>query len=103
MMTLPSVPIATPAAQTVSILKQSPSLVLEEMRARLPKTRFLSAKATSVPGLTALKLANGPVVYALQGSQYLIVGEIYNLNTGKDLQPARASSSSVTKGERYAK
>lgn len=103
MMTLPAIPVPAPTAATVSVLSQPPALVLKEMRARLPRTHFLSAKRTQVPGLTELKLAGGQVVYALQGSQYLIVGEIYNLNTGKDLQPASSSFSATSKGAWYGK
>jgi hypothetical protein len=101
MMTLPAVPVQAPVAATVSILNQPPSLVLKEMRARLPRTHFLSAKRTPVPGLTQLKLANGQIVYALQGSQYLIIGEIYDLDTGKNLQPATSSFSATAKGAWY--
>lgn len=103
MITLPSIPVVAPVASTVSILYQSPALVLKEMRARLPRTPFLSAKRTSMPGLTKLILANGQAVYALQGSQYLIIGEVYNLNTGKDLQAAHSSFSTTTQGDQYGK
>ncbi len=85
MITLQATPITPPIARTASVLVQSPALVLKEMRARLPKTRFASAQATPVPNLTALNLKNDHQVYALDGSHYLIIGVIYNLDTGKTL------------------
>lgn len=102
MMTLPSIPVAAPVAQTVSVLSQPPRLVLKEMRARLPRTKFSSAQATPVPNLTALNLKNDRQVYALDGSHYLIIGVIYNLDTGKTLHK-QLDPNSVSKDYVHAK
>lgn len=86
MITLQSTPIPPPIVKKASVMVQTPELVLKEMRARLPRTKFSSAEPTPVPNLTALNMPHGKQVYALDGSHYLIIGVIYNLDTGKTLQ-----------------
>jgi len=85
---LPAVPVAAPSAtmQCRSDLKIRPSQVLEALQARLPNTPMKKAQRTPIPGITAITLRNGRQVYAANGGNYLIIGVIYNLNTGKTLQ-----------------
>lgn len=47
---------------------------------------MIRAQKTPLPGVTAITLANGQQVYAVDGSNYLVIGVIYDLNTGKTLQ-----------------
>jgi len=101
---LPAVPVAAPSAiiQCRSDLKISPSQVLAALRARLPNTPMKKAQGTPIPGVTAITLRNGRQVYAANGSNYLIIGVIYNLNTGKTLQHELQGKNGVTPSHKEA-
>lgn len=56
---------------------------------------MIGSQRTPIPGITAIQLASGQQVYAADGSNYLIIGVIYDLNTGKTLQQTLQENTSA--------
>ena|SRR5690606_18960643 len=83
----PPVEVVMPAHAQVSgqVTQVEADLALASLRQTLPKTDFLSAWPSSVPGLVALKLKNGQVAYTDTSARFFILGVVFDTTTGQAL------------------
>lgn len=74
-----------PATVIVSqVDTQEQNLVL--LRKKLPATPWASLKKSAVPGILEAKTENGKTFYIDDKINYMFVGTVINLNTGKFLE-----------------
>lgn len=59
--------------------------VLEKARTAFPNTQFNEAWPSCLPGMTALRLANGTVAYMDKSARYLMLGLVLDSATGQAL------------------
>jgi uncharacterized protein YecA (UPF0149 family) len=59
--------------------------VLGKARLAFPNTSFVRAWPSCLPGMTALKLANGSVAYMDKSARYLMLGLVLDSATGQAL------------------
>lgn len=60
----------------------APERALARIRALAPNTRFTAAAPSAVPGLIRLTLADGKTAYADLTGRYLILGIVFDLQSG---------------------
>jgi hypothetical protein len=60
-------------------------LALKEVRGRIPHTQFVGASPSRVPGLVVLHMGGGKVAYTDVSGKFLILGLIFDIDTGKAL------------------
>lgn len=58
---------------------------LQEVRGRIPHTQFVSAQPSRVPGLVVLRMEGGKVAYTDASGKFLILGLIFDIDTGAAL------------------
>lgn len=59
--------------------------VLTRARVAFPNTSFTDAWPSCLPGMTALRLADGTVAYMDKSARYLILGIVFDSTTGRAL------------------
>ena len=67
------------------VQQQDADLALALIRATLPKTKFIRAWPSVVPGLIGLKLENGQIAYTDKSARYFILGVVLDTATGQGL------------------
>ena len=78
-----------PIPLTVHVLTQDEAnKVLVKVQNALPATPFLVAAPSPVAGLVKLTLANGKTMYADASGRYVMMGIIFDLDTGDALDDA---------------
>lgn len=83
----PPVEVALPAVTFADgqVSESHAEQLLDLMRKRLPNTQIFDAWPSKVPGLIALKLENGRVAYTDKSARFLIMGVVFDLETGQGL------------------
>lgn len=78
-----------PIPVTVPVLTQEAAdKVLVKVQNALPATPFLAATPSPVAGFVRLTLANGKTMYADASGRYVMMGIIFDLDTGDALDDA---------------
>lgn len=65
--------------------QQAADRVLQKVRAALPRTNFVSAKPSAIPGFIALTMSNGQVAYTDHAARFFVIGLAFDLTTGKPI------------------
>ena len=72
-------------APTQRVSPEEAERAMRVLQGAMPTTRFVSAWPSAMPGLVALRLANGQVAYTDKTGRYFVVGLIFDSNTGAAL------------------
>ncbi len=91
----PPIAIERPAVRSHGLSEAQIQAAVAQMRARLPRTPVVAAKASAIPGLIAVELANGQVVHLDSAGRYLLLGLAFDLTTGQPLEGLLEGSPSV--------
>lgn len=68
-----------------SLKPEDAQRLLAAARASFPQTTFTEAWPACLPGFVALKLGNGSVAYMDKSARYLLLGLVFDTQTGKAL------------------
>lgn len=82
----PAVAVQVEAHQCPSTVSQEVAdAALDALSKTLPKTKFVKAWPACAPGLIAVKLGNGSVAYTDASGRFLMLGLVFDTETGKAL------------------
>jgi len=82
---------AQAAACSGAVSDEEAQAALKAISQAMPKTNFLKAWPSCVPGMVALKLANGTTAYTDRTARYLVVGLVFDTATGNALDRQMAA------------